>query len=266
MSFFKRIFGWMSAESNAALDSLEDPIKMTDQGIRDLKKDLDQSLQGLAQVKAISIRTRKEYEQHKQAASDWERKAVLLLQKANSGQLDVTEADRLATEALSKKEQAAQAALTHEKMVTQNETQVTKMEQNVQRLKSQISQWENEAKTLKARAKVSEASSKINKQLANIDSSSTVAMLERMKNKVEEKEALAESYGDIADANVSIDDEINKAIGPGGGTSSLALDQLKEKMRLGSGEGAGASSSNSATPPQEESDLDKLKNQLKNNQ
>ncbi|WP_044202028.1 PspA/IM30 family protein [Flammeovirga sp. OC4] len=269
MSFFKRIFGWMSAETNAALDSLEDPIKMTDQGIRELKGDLDKSLQGLAQVKAISIRTRKEYEQHKQAAADWERKAVLLLQKASAGQLDTAEADRLATEALNKKEQAVAAAQTHEKMVTQNEAQVTKMEQNVQRLKSQISQWENEAKTLKARAKVSEASSKINKQLASIDSTSTVAMLERMKNKVEEQEALAESYGDIADASVSVDEEINKAIGPGSGTSSLALEQLKEKMRLGAGEASSNTTENtSADPaaPQEESELDKLKNQLKNNQ
>ncbi|KXX72438.1 PspA/IM30 family protein [Flammeovirga sp. SJP92] len=268
MSFFKRIFGWMSAESHAVMDNLEDPIKMTDQGIRELKGDLDKSLQGLAQVKAISIRTRKEYEQHKQAAADWERKAVLLLQKANTGQLDVAEADRLATEALSKKEQAVAAAQTHEKMVVQNEAQVTKMEQNVQRLKSQISQWENEAKTLKARAKVSEASSKINKQLASIDSSSTVAMLERMKNKVEETEALAESYGDIADANVSVDEEINKAIGPGSGTSSLALEQLKEKMRLGDGSAStgNTASSEGASAPQEESELDKLKNQLKNNQ
>lgn len=264
MSFFKRIFGWMSAETNAALDSLEDPIKMTDQGIRDLKQDLDQSLQGLAQVKAISIRTRKEYEQHKQTAGDWERKAVLLLQKAGSGQLDTAEADRLATEALGKKEQALAAAQTHEKMVGQNDVQVTKMEQNVQRLKSQISQWENEAKTLKARAKVSEASSKINKQLASIDSSSTVSMLERMKNKVEEQEALAESYGDIADANVSLDDEINKAIGPGAGSSSLALDQLKEKMRLGAGEQN--TKTDSGSTAQEATELDKLKNQLKNNQ
>ncbi|AZQ62416.1 PspA/IM30 family protein [Flammeovirga pectinis] len=260
MSFFKRIFGWMSAETNAALDSLEDPIKMTDQGIRDLKKDLDESLQGLAQVKAISIRTRKEYEQHRQAAGDWERKAVLLLQKASSGQIDAADADRLATEALSKKEQAVQAAATHEKMVNQNDGQVAKMEQNVQRLKSQISQWENEAKTLKARAKVSEASSKINKQLASIDSTSTVSMLERMKNKVEEQEALAESYGEIADSNVSIDEEINKAIGPGAGSSSLALEELKEKMKLG----AGKSDSTSASATNEgQSDLDKLKEQLK---
>jgi phage shock protein A len=39
----------------------------------------------------------------------------------------------------------------------------------------------------------------MNKQLSNIDSSGTMAMLERMKEKVDEQEALAEAYGDMAD-------------------------------------------------------------------
>jgi phage shock protein A len=33
-----------TAEAHSAIDKLEDPIKMTEQGIRDLKKDLDESL------------------------------------------------------------------------------------------------------------------------------------------------------------------------------------------------------------------------------
>ncbi|MEH0155059.1 PspA/IM30 family protein [Limibacter armeniacum] len=233
MSIFKRLFGIGSSEINSAIDKLEDPIKMTEQGIRDLKTDLNKSLQSLAEVKAVTIRTRKEYEQHKETAISYEQKAVMLLQKAETGQLDPSEADRLATEALNRKEQEAQAAATHMKMLQQNESQVAQMEQNVQKLKSQISKWENEAKTLKARAKVSEASAKLNKTLANIDSSSTLNMLERMKEKVEQKEALAESYGQISDANVSIDDEINKAIGPGNtASSSIALQELKAKLRL----------------------------------
>ena len=34
------------------MDKLEDPIKMTEQGIRDMKKDLESSLKALAEVKA----------------------------------------------------------------------------------------------------------------------------------------------------------------------------------------------------------------------
>jgi phage shock protein A len=40
MSVFKRLFRVSQAEAHAIVDKFEDPIKMTEQGIRDLKKDL----------------------------------------------------------------------------------------------------------------------------------------------------------------------------------------------------------------------------------
>ena len=41
MNFFKRLFKIGQAEAHSALDKLEDPIKLTEQGIRDLKQDLN---------------------------------------------------------------------------------------------------------------------------------------------------------------------------------------------------------------------------------
>ena len=60
MSLFKRIFTLGKAESNAVIDKLEDPIKMTEQGIRDMKSDLEKSLKALAEVKAMAIRAKNE--------------------------------------------------------------------------------------------------------------------------------------------------------------------------------------------------------------
>jgi len=39
MNIFKRLFRIGSAEANSLVDKLEDPIKMTEQGIRELKED-----------------------------------------------------------------------------------------------------------------------------------------------------------------------------------------------------------------------------------
>ena len=47
MNIFKRLFKIGQAEANSAVDKLEDPIKMTEQGIRDLKKDLSAALQAI---------------------------------------------------------------------------------------------------------------------------------------------------------------------------------------------------------------------------
>ena len=87
-------------------------------------------------------------------------------------------------------------------------------------------------KTLKARAKVSKATKEINKDLAGIDSSSTVEMLERMKVKVAEEEALAESYSEIANESRSLDAEIDDALESTSAELKAKddLDALKAKM------------------------------------
>jgi phage shock protein A len=59
-----------------------------------------------------------------------------------------------------------------------------------------------------------------------------MAMLERMKNKVDEQEALAEAYGDMANESKTVDDEINKALNNPTITASAALDDLKKKMGI----------------------------------
>ena len=186
MGIFKRLFTIGKAETNAAIDKLEDPIKMTEQGIKDLKKDLDNSLQALAEVKAIAIRSRKELSDSKSRAESYQQKAIAILKKAESGSIDSAEADRLATEALKKKEQAQQQVAVHQEEVDKFEKNINQLESKIHNLKSTISRYENELKTLKARSKVSEATKKINKQVSGIDSSGTVSMLEKMKQKVAE--------------------------------------------------------------------------------
>jgi phage shock protein A len=50
---------------------------------------------------------------------------------------------------------------------------------------------------------------------------------------VAQEEALAESYGEIANASKSVDDEIDAALASGGGSQSDALAALKAKMAKG---------------------------------
>jgi phage shock protein A len=231
MNFFKRIFKLGEAEANAAIDKLEDPIKMTEQGIRDLKKDLEKSLKAMAEVKALHIRTKNDLETYTNKANDYESKAMLLVQKASNGEMAAEESDRLATEALLRKEENVKLAAQAQKDADKLAGDVSTLEANVRKIKSTIAKYENELKTLKARVKVSKATQNLNKQMANIDSSSTISMLEKMKVKVAEQEALAESYGEIANDSKSLDEEIDAAIGgDANAEASDALAALKAKM------------------------------------
>jgi phage shock protein A len=234
MNILRRLFTLGKAEANSVVDKLEDPIKMTEQGIRDLKADLDKALHALAEVKALSIRARNDIETYGNKAKDYEQKAVLLLQRAQKGDVSAEDADRLASEALVKKEESIQhrdrSAAEREKF----ETTINQLDGNIKRLRSRISQFENELRTLKARVKVSTATKNINRQMANMDSSSTVGMLERMKDKVAQEEALAESYGEIANESKSVDEEIDKALeGSGAAKANDELAALKKRMGMG---------------------------------
>jgi phage shock protein A len=231
MGIFKRLFKVGEAEAHAIVDKLEDPIKMTEQGIRDMKKDLDKSLQALAEVKALAIRSRREASENKEKATNYEQKAMLLLKKAESGDITPEEADRLATEALTRKEECVNNAARAQKEVESFDANIDKLQGNINKLKSQISHYENELKTLKARDRVSKATTKINKSMAGVDSSGTIARLERMKEKVDQQEAMAEAYGDIADEGKSVDEEIDDVLNDGGSAKAAsALEELKKKM------------------------------------
>ncbi len=233
MSLFKRLFRVSQAEAHALVDKFEDPIKMTEQGIRDLKKDLQASMTSLAEVKAIAVRTRREADNHKKLAVDYERKAMMLLQKMQNGEMDQADAERLATQALNKKEQSAADAMRLAQEAERHEQMAGQLQANVNKIKSSVNTYENDLVTLKARAKTAAATKKINQQIARVDSSGTIAMLEKMKSKVEEDEALALAYGEMADLDKSVDDEIDAALKSGNTvTASVHLLELKKKMGI----------------------------------
>ncbi|WP_293882037.1 MULTISPECIES: PspA/IM30 family protein [unclassified Sphingobacterium] len=229
MNIFKRIFRIGQAEIHAVVDKMEDPIKMTEQGIREMKEDLEQSLEAYAKVKALAIRTQNNGEKKKEEAHEFENKAILLLQKAQKGELTTEKAEGLAKEALLLKKQLLIEAGELEKQAVIHQSSADELHKNVDILKFNISKWESELSTLKARVKVSNAAKMVNKQLANIDSNSTISMLERMKEKVEEDEALAKAYGEIATSNKSKIDEINENLG-GSDSVNNELEELKRKL------------------------------------
>ena len=232
MGIFSRLFKVGQAEAHNVVNKLEDPIRMTEQGIRDLKRDLQGAMIGLAEVKGVALRMSKEGEDAKRQASEYERKAMLLLQRAQDGQLDMAEAERLATEALAQKDIVSERAARLLRDAEQQQRMSAQLQEKVLQLKSTVTTHENELVTLRARSKTAASTKKINQQLAKIDSSSTIAMLERMKNKVEEDEALAQAYGEVADADTSVDAEIDRALA--GSQTAGTQDRLAElKARMG---------------------------------
>ncbi len=233
MGIFSRLFKVGQSEAHAVVDKLENPIRLTEQGIRDLKKDLEKSMQAMAEVKAVAIRTKRELTDHENRAISYENKAIQLLKGVESGRINPEEADRLASEALSRKQEAKNGAETAQANYQQLQGQISQLNRNVDKLKSNITKYENELKMLKARYRVSNATQKLNKSLANVDSNGTISMLEKMKDKVAQQESLAQAYGEMADSGKSLDDEIDQVLLDSPSVqSSGELAALKERLQL----------------------------------
>jgi phage shock protein A len=188
----------------------------------------------LAQVKSLARRMAKEGTDHKKRAADYERKAMLVLKRMEAGEMEAADAERLATAALEKKEESTQQAITATATHETQQRMSDQLQSKVEDLKRQISKYENEAITLKARARTASSMRKINQQLAGADASGTVAMLEKMKQKVQEEESLAEAYDQLADVGSSIDDDLDKALAaPSSSAGADSLAALKKKMGIG---------------------------------
>ena len=147
MSLILRVFKFIQSEIHSLLSRFEDPVKLIEQGIRDLKKDFDESMKSVAQVKAISICTKRALEAKKQIAVDYEQKALIILQKAKTGELDQAEADRLAGAALEKRQQALVQVEKLTSDVKDYDKALVNMEKKILELKEKIRDSENEYKT-----------------------------------------------------------------------------------------------------------------------
>ena len=107
------------------------------------------------------------------------------------------------------------------------------MQGNINHLKSSIAKWENELKTLKARVQVSEATKDINQKMTQMDTGSTVSMLEKLKDRVVRQEALADAYADLSKSGKTIDEEIDAIVNNKDTEAEEALNRLKETLKKG---------------------------------
>jgi phage shock protein A len=211
---------------------MEDPIKMIEQGLRELRTDLTEATESYAKVKALAIRTGNDHVHCHQESKNYAEKAILIMQKAQSGQVDLVKAEDLAREALSlhrkyyiESEDLGQQAIALKQ--SSND-----MLRNTEILKENMEKWEKELRTLKARVKVSKATEQVNKQLAQIDSNGIITMLERMKSKVEDQEALGQAYGEIHREKNSKKEELNSLLKDDSLSIEKDLQAIKEKLGI----------------------------------
>ena len=231
MGLFERIFRISKSEVNAAVDKLEDPIKMADQVLRELKENYQQAIAGEAEVKAAALQHRAEENKARTKAEEWEKKANDLLDMVEAGKLDAAKGNTLAETSAESAQQATKQADEFASMANKEDQALAVMETAIKQLKDRISEAENRINLLKSRAKTADVSEKINKTLSNVDTDGLMGTLDRMDSKVTAQEFRSQAYAEVRDTTLSSEQEINKILGTSAGTS--ALDAIRAKRNEG---------------------------------
>lgn len=229
MGILKRLGNVFRSNANAVIDEIEDSVKMTNQGILDLKEQLGKARHSLAAAKANSIKAHREYQAALVKPQEYEQKAMALLKKVEQGDLSAEDGDRLAAEALAKKE-GFDKEVEHRLAIYKNlKTNADRFENDINKLRKEIENWENKARTLKSRKELADSRVAMRQNLNDVDPSSTLNMLKKMEEKVDKAEALAEAEDELSVSERSTDDEID-AVLSAPSKSSDALAALKQKM------------------------------------
>ena len=226
MGLFERIFRIGKSEVNSAVDKLEDPIKMADQVLRELRENYQQAIVGESEVKAIALQHRAEEQKAHTKAEEWEKKANDLLDLVEEGKLDAEKGNTLATTAAESHAQAQKQADEFAAMAEKEEQALAVMETAIKQLKDKIAEAENRTNLLKSRAKTADVSEKINKTLSSVDTDGLMGTLDRMDAKVTAQEFRSQAYAEVRDTTLSSEQEINKILHT---SSSSALDVIKAK-------------------------------------
>jgi len=218
------------AFTNKRIDQFEEPIMMIEQAMRDLNTQLSNAIQNMAELKASSIRLQRQLDEAVSNSIDCENKAAMILIKAKKGDIPVEKAEEFARLYLSDKNKYDKQANQYSQDCSKQTEEVKKWEILIENLKKRIESQKNELIMLKSRARSAEATIKINRQLSNVDPNGTIALLERMKEKIAGKEALTQSLGQMASQQLSVDEKLKNYLGDA--NVSDALLELKNKVGL----------------------------------
>jgi phage shock protein A len=186
---------------NAIIDKAEDPIKMTDQYIRDMTEDLEDAEKAVAAQIAIEKKFKQLYEEQEALVNKRTQQAHAA---AQAGNVD------LARRALEEKKAAEVKLVEYKASFDQNKASADNLRGKLEEMRKQLTQMKSKRESLVARYNAAKAQTEINKAMSGFSSDSASAGLKRMEEKMLQAEAQAEASNEMSSGSKSLDDEFEK--------------------------------------------------------
>ncbi len=221
MGFWQRLKLIGSSNANAALDKAENPEKILDQLIRDMRKQMQEAKRQVVLAVADEKRLGAQLEAEKQRLTEWERKAMLAVRSGR---------DDLARQALERKNEHMKLATDLQGAWEQQHAATDKLRSQLRDLNDKIEEAGRKKNVLIARHKRAKAQQKIQETMSGLSDTSAFDTFDRMADKVADVEARAAASEEIAGdfSGDNLDNEF-AALEAGAGTDA-DLEALKVRM------------------------------------
>ena len=223
MGIFERFSTMLRSNLNDLISRAENPEKMLNQLIMDMKSNLAKAKQEAAAAIADEKKLQADAEQLKKQAEDWERRAMLAVQEGR---------DDLATQALMRYNEALQGAQQLHETWVKHKADTENLKSQLRQLNDKIEEAKRKKNILVARAKRAEAQQRIQETMSGMNDKSAFESFDRMAEKIEAIERKALAAAEIQQEFQSDDlmDQFKKLEYKG--TADQQLMDLKAKMGM----------------------------------
>jgi phage shock protein A len=194
---------------------------MLEQTNQDLQSNLIQVRQAVAQAIATEKQLELQLQKNRDQSETWHNRAAMAVTQGN---------DDLAKQALQRKQQYAQAAADLEAQLKQQKGATAGLKERFTELEAEVQKAYTKKQVLIARDRAAIATTKANEILSKTTASGALSVMDKMENKVQEREAQAAALSEMSV------DSLDKQFKTFEGKSDLDAELAALKGQLGVGQ------------------------------
>jgi len=188
MAFFSRLATVIKSNLNELISGAEDPEKMLDQIILDMREQLVEAKKQVAVAIADEKRLKKQYEAEAKKSEEWEQKAMLAVRAGD---------DDLAKQALGRQKEFGGLTAQYKDQWEKQLHSTTALKQALKALNNKIEEANRKKAVLIARKRRADAMRSIQDTMSGLNDQSAFEAFERMEGKIVQAEAEAEAAGEL---------------------------------------------------------------------
>jgi phage shock protein A len=225
MGIFQKLSTLIRSNLNDLIARAENPEKMLNQVIDDMRNQLARARQEVAVAIADAAKLKKQVDDEQKQATDWEQRAMLAVRQGR---------DDLARQALLRHQEHAQRALMLHETWQRHQEDTERLRDALRQLNEKIQEAQRKKNLLIARQKRAEAQKRIHETMSGLSDSSAFEAFDRMAEKIEQNERMAIAAASVTEelTGDNLEREFKALESGNGGDVDYRLLEMKQQLGL----------------------------------